>query len=359
MIMLVSLIISCLIALIVSPLVIRWYRKNKWLDDPKTNLHPKVVHTVAVPRGGGIPVFVSVAVASLLFIPLDKRMIGILAGALLLTIMGIWDDIKNPSPLIRLGIQMVTALLPIAAGIGIAYVTNPFGGVILLNHPQIPITLFGSPHVIWLLSDIIGFIWIIWCMNIVNFSKGLDGQMPGYVAISAIVIGLLSLKFSQDPSQLPVTLLSFIVAGAYLGFLVFNIYPQKMMSGFGASTLAGFFLSVLAMMSGAKLATAILVLSVPMIDAFFVILGRLRKRKSPFMGDRSHLHHKLLDAGWGKRRVAAFYWATAAILGLIALQLNSEQKLFTISVVFVLLAGLILWSRFFFTQFVKPGRVSG
>jgi UDP-GlcNAc:undecaprenyl-phosphate/decaprenyl-phosphate GlcNAc-1-phosphate transferase len=351
--------ISLLFALVLTPAVIFLYTKQRWLDDPTKNPHPKVVHTRPLPRGGGVVIFLSVFTSTLLFTPIDKHIIGILAGGIVLMCMGIWDDIHDSPPISRLVFQILAALIVIGSGIGISYITNPLGGIIHLDQPQIAFEVLGKTHTIWIISDILALIWIVWCMNIVNFSKGLDGQMPGFVAISAIIIAILSLRFSSDPSQLTVTTLSMIVAGAFTGFLVFNFYPQKIMSGFGASTLAGYFLSILALLSGAKLATAVLVLGIPMIDAAFVIIGRLKNKRSPFVGDRSHLHHKLMDLGWGKRRIAIFYWASAALLGILALQLNSEQKLFTIVLVATLIAGFFLWLRFYTTQFGNSDRDNG
>jgi UDP-GlcNAc:undecaprenyl-phosphate GlcNAc-1-phosphate transferase len=330
-----------------------------WVEDPTKMKHPKVVHKYPVPRGGGIVIFAAVLVSTLLFIPIDKHILGILGGALVLMVLGFIDDISDLKPIPRLGVQILSALIAIGSGIGIAYITNPLGGIIPLDQPQIAFTLWGSLHTIWILSDLLALVWIVWCMNIVNFSKGLDGQMPGYVVISSLVIALLSLRFTGDPSQLAVTNLSLIVGGAYLGFLFFNFYPQKIMSGFGASTQAGFFLAILSILSGAKLATAVLVLAVPMIDAGFVIVSRILEKRSPFMGDRTHLHHKLMDLGWGKRRIAVFYWIATALLGLLALQLNSEQKLFTIVAATSVVLGFLIWFRFFFTQFGKSDRDNG
>ncbi len=356
---LIPFLIAAVIAIIATPIVILFYRKMGWMDDPKKLSHPKVVHKYPVPRGGGIVIFLAVTISALLFLEIDKHLLGILGGALVLMVLGFIDDISDLKPLPRLGVQILAALIAIGSGIGIAYVTNPLGGIIPLSQPQIAFTLFGAVHTIWILSDLLALIWIVWCMNIVNFSKGLDGQMPGYVVISSVVIALLSLRFTSDPSQLAVTNLSMIVGGAYLGFLFFNFYPQKIMAGFGASTQAGFFLAILAILSGAKLATAILVLAVPMIDAGFVIVGRLLNRRSPFMGDRTHLHHKLMDLGWGKRKIAIFYWLCTAILGFLALQLNSGQKVFTIVAATSALLGFLIWFRFFFMQFGKSGRDSG
>ena len=202
-------------------------------------------------------------------------------------------------------------------------------------------------------------VWIVGTMNFVNWSKGLDGQLPGIVVVAGIVIGLLSLRFVDDITQWPVMVVAFILAGAYLGFLLFNFYPQKIMPGYGGGTLAGYFLAVLAILSGAKVATAILVLGVPMLDAIYSIIRRVLSGKSPVWGDRGHLHHKLMDLGWGKRRIAVFYWLMSAILGLLALKLNSQYKLYTMVLLAVIIGGSLIWLNMATYSLKKPERDSG
>jgi UDP-GlcNAc:undecaprenyl-phosphate GlcNAc-1-phosphate transferase len=188
---------------------------------------------------------------------------------------------------------------------------------------------------------------MVWNMNIVNWSKGVDGQMPGFVSIALLFIGLLSYRFIDDPTQFNTANLSFIVAGAYAGFLVWNWYPQKIMPGYGGGSLAGFFLSVLAILSGAKLATTLMVLAIPTADAVFSIARRLRARKSPLWGDRGHLHHKLLDVfHWGKRRIAVFYWITSSTLGVLSLYLNTVGKLVTITVAALCVFAILIVAKY-------------
>jgi UDP-GlcNAc:undecaprenyl-phosphate GlcNAc-1-phosphate transferase len=232
-------------------------------------------------------------------------------------------------------------------------------GVIKLNLPQIPIFFGGKMHTIWVLADLLALIWIVWCMNMINWSKGLDGQLPGMVVIAAIVIGILSFRFADDVTQWPVVILAAITAGAYLGFLPWNFYPQKMMPGYGGGALAGYLLAVLSILSGAKLATLMLVLAVPMIDAVYVMINRIRHKRSPVWGDRSHFHHRLMDLGWGKRRIAAFYWLVTGILGIIALQLNARQKAFTILLLLLVFGGVLLWVNYFIYYSKRPDRANG
>ena len=202
-----------------------------------------MIHHYPVPRGGGIIIFLSILITSLIFLPLDKHLTGILLGALGLTIMGIVDDVYNLNPYWRLGVGFLAAGIVVGAGIGVPYISNPFqaGAVISLAEPQIPFYFLGKVRTIWVLADIMALIWIVGTMNFVNWAKGLDGQLPGIVVVAAIIIGLLSNRFMDDVTQWPVMVLAFILAGAYLGFLPWNFYPQKIMPGYGGGILAGYF----------------------------------------------------------------------------------------------------------------------
>ena len=216
--------------------------------------------------------------------------------------------------------------------------------------PQIIFDFLGQTRSIWVLSGLFGLLWIVWNMNIVGWSSGVDGQLPAFVFVAALVMAILGLRFSVDITQWPVVVLSAAVSGAYFGFLPWNFYPQKIMPGYSGKSLAGFFLGVLAILSGAKIATAILVLGVPTMDALIAILRRLSRGQSPVWGDRGHLHHKFLDLGFSKRTISLFYLFSSLILGLIALSLNSQQKAYTIVMVFVVLAAFSVWFKLFFEK---------
>lgn len=332
------------VSFIVTPIVIYFAKKLGIIDDPKVNIHPKVIHTYPVPRGGGIPIFVALLVSSLIFLPLDKHLIGILLGATILVVMGTLDDKYNLNPYLRLFIGFIAAAMPIAAGIGIAFISNPLGGIINLSYPQFSFSLFGSIHSIWLFSDLFALFWITFLMNVVNMgAKGVDGQLSGVATISAVTIALMSLKFSADITQWSVIILAAITAGAYLGFLPWHIFPQKIMPGYGGSTLAGYLLAVLSILSTTKVGVLLVVLGVPLIDTGYTVIRRIASGKSPVWGDRGHLHHKLLDLGISKKQVALLYWLATALLGVLALNLNTKSKLYTMVGIAILLGGLIIW----------------
>lgn len=340
----VLLLLSFLVSAVTAPFVIRAYKWLGWIDDPRQHPEPKTVHTSPVPRGGGLVVAAGVSVA-LWFVPhIDPALRGIILGALILLVSGTLDDKFNINPYIRYVLNIVAAACVILGGVGIDYVTNPLGsGVIRLDMWQWNIMLGALPLHFSLVGDGLAMLWIVWNMNAVNWSKGLDGQLPGFTSLAALFIALLSLRFQGDINQAVVTTLALCVSGAYAGFLLWNAYPQKMMPGYAGGSLAGYFLAVLAILSGAKLATAFLLLAIPTADGIFAIVRRISQGRSPFWGDRGHLHHRMLDAGWGKRRIAFFYWISTALFGIMALQFDSRSKLYALVGVGILFILLVVW----------------
>lgn len=351
--------LSFLVALAATPLIIKFAWRTGLVDDPQKKKHIKNVHTYPVPRAGGLAIFLALITTSLLFLPTDKYLLGILAGATLATVVGLFDDRFDLHPFLRLITCFLSAACVIMAGIGIAFISNPFGGIIDLAQPAIGFSFFGQTYQIWLLSSFFALLWIAWCMNFVGWAGGVEGQLPGFVVIAAITIGILSLRFSADITQWPVIILAAITAGAYLGFLPYNFYPQKIMPGYGGKSLAGFLLAILAILAQAKVGTLLVVLGLPLIDAFYSLGRRLLAGKSPVWGDRGHLHHRLLDLGFSKRKVVLFYWCLTAFLGFLALNLNSAQKFYTIVMLAVLIGGFFLWLTYFFKSSSPPDQPSG
>lgn len=143
-------------------------------------------------------------------------------------IVGFLDDRLDLNPYLRLLLGFLAAGLVVGSGIGIPFITNPFGGIIKLDQPQIRFYFLGEERSIWILADLFALFWIVFLTNIVNWAKGFDGQLPGIVVIAGLTIAFLALRFSADITQWPVAILASITAGAYLGFLPFNFYPQKL-----------------------------------------------------------------------------------------------------------------------------------
>jgi UDP-GlcNAc:undecaprenyl-phosphate/decaprenyl-phosphate GlcNAc-1-phosphate transferase len=339
---LIGFISSFLITVLTTPLAITFAKKFKLLDDPNKRPHPAHIQNRIVPRAGGIPIFLGIVLSMLFLTKLNVINVEIILALTLLLTIGLLDDFLTEfKPSIRLGLQILAALIAVGSGIGIDFITNPLGGILSLNAYSFNLLGLGQISII---ADIFAVIWIVWMMNMVNWSKGVDGQMPSITSIAFFTIGMLSLNFYNlgDPNQLVIALLSFICAGASLGFLIFNWYPARIFPGFSGSTILGFMIAVLSILSGAKLATALLVLLVPTIDFFYTFFRRILEKKSPLKGDQKHLHHLLLERGFSHRQISLLYALSCAILGFLATNLNSQGKIFTIMLAGVIVFGAIL-----------------
>lgn len=335
--------IPLIVAFIVSSLItlptIKIAKYFKLIDDPSKRKHPAAIHKNPIPRAGGVPIYISILIVSLIFLPMNKIFVSILFSGFIVVLMGILDDKYDLSPYLRFIINILCAGIVVASGVDMPFITNPFGGILHFN------SLFPGVEILSLLPKILAIFWIVWIMNMLNWSKGVDGQMPGVAAISAVVIGFASLRFPiLEQMNIASSYMAFIVAGAALGFLIFNFFPAKIFPGY-SSTILGFTIGVLSILSGVKLATAILVMGVPMIDGVFTILRRLLAKKSPFWHDKQHLHHLLLNLGLSQRFIAVFYWVMSIVLGFIALNLSSKGKLFAIILVVIFVTGFIFTLR--------------
>ncbi len=341
--------LSLILSVVFTPIAIYLSKKFKLMDDPKAHKHPALLHKKAVPRGGGISIFASIVLISLIFLPKTQEVMGIFLGGFLLVSIGLLDDKIDLNKWIKLSVQVLAALIVVLSGVGIAFITNPVSvigneglSVLRLDSIRLVFNLLGE-HSILIIADLFAMLWIVWVINMVNFSTGVDGQMPGIVSVSFLVLFIVSLKFGADPNQLTVSRLAIISAGATLGFLVFNFAPAKIFPGDSGSYLLGFLVAVLAILSGAKVGTAALVMAVPLADGVFTILRRIISGKSPFTGDRGHLHHKLLELGFSQRQVSLFYWVFCVILGASALMLDSAGKLFAGIVIAIIVFGGLIW----------------
>lgn len=328
-------IFSFIVTTLSFPLVIKLAKKFKLVDNPLVRPHPAHVQKRVVPRAGGIAPFVGIVFSILIFLPLTSPLFGTIVGLLILLVLGLIDDrYPNFSPYFRLAGQFAAALVVVLSGVTINFITNPLGGII---------------HFPILLGQLLSLIWIVWVMNMINWSKGVDGQMPSITTTAALILGLLSLKLTLqgDPSQAQVAKLAFTVTGASFSLLIFNWHPAKIFPGFSGSNVLGLMIAVLAILSGAKLATAGLVLLIPATDFAYTFFRRIVQGKSPVWGDRGHLHHKLLEAGLSHQTISLFYFLGSVILGAVALNLSSSGKLFAAGIVAVVVLGGILWLNFF------------
>ena len=252
---------------------------------------------------------------------ISQPMWGIIIGSIVILLLGLWDDFRELEWKIQLFFQLCAAVVIFIFGVQIEYITNPFGGLIYLDFGNtiIPSLLFGVA-------------WIILMMNSMNWLDGVDGLSGGVTIIGAVTIFFLSLK--PEVNQPPVGIITMALAGATLGFLIFNFYPAKILAGTSGSIFMGFILASLAIFAGTKIATALLVLSIPVIDFFFVIARRIKGGDSIFKPDKKHLHHLLMNIGWSQRKITVFFYASTILISLIALNTKALGKMVAIILIF-------------------------
>lgn len=359
-------ILAVCVSWILTKITIKFAFKYGFVDDPGRK-HSAIVHKGLIPRAGGLPVYIAMLTVFLIAliltyftfsnIPIHRFILLFIAGAVIIG-MGLWDDKYDVPPKIRLVIQMLCALSVIFAGVGVSYVSNPFGPeVIRFDQWFFSYELFGEERSFFVIANLLALFWIVMMMNVMNWSSGLDGQNAGISVVALLVLGIASLREGRMSED--VALLSFIGSGAFLGFLFFSAYPQKIMPGFGGTNWSGFLIAVLSIMSGAKFAIAAIVLAIPVLDALWVGIRRILRGKNPMHHDRTHLHHYLLDLGWSKRSIAWFYWSLSGLLGILVLQLGTQAKFllfFVILLIFILGA---LWVQYLLASSRRSGHDNG
>jgi UDP-GlcNAc:undecaprenyl-phosphate GlcNAc-1-phosphate transferase len=185
----------------------------------------------------------------------------------------------------------------------------------------------------------LALLWIVGMMNSVNFIDGLDGLSSGIGLIAAVTLGTLSL--TTQVGQPYIALLCFALAGALAGFLRWNFHPARIFAGTGGTMFLGYTLAVLAILGSAKVAVALLVLGIPIIDTFWIIVRRIAGRRSPFSPDRGHIHHRLLDLGLSHRQAVILIYAICVGLGGLSLVLPAASQVYAFVAVLVA-SGVVL-----------------
>ncbi len=317
--------------------------------------HPRDrdVHTRPVSRLGGLGIFGAFLVISLvvfllikpdlhfstnLIFGLDSRLWGIWLGGFAITFIMFLDDLYGLPTWKKLLAQIAVTILIIGCGVGIKFISNPFGGTINLDSIYLPFFRYhGVTYNFSLWTDLLTLVWLVGMMNVMNFVDGVDGLAGGQAVIASVTIFLLSI--SAAVNQPATAMIAIILAGAALGFLVWNFPPAKIFMGDSGSMFLGFILGVLALISGGKLATILLVLGFPIVDGLIVTSGRLIRHQNPLTTpDKTHLHHRFLSAGFTTRQAILSLYLISASFGFIALSSSTKGK----AIGFVLLILLVL-----------------
>ena len=321
-------------------LVARIAVRRQVLDHPDEE---RKFHKSATPALGGLAVFTSFFLVTLFIgifgeyllsgnIPL-RNLLGIWAGGIILMIGGYLDDKYRLPPKYSILFPVLATMTAISSGITAFSVHNPLtGNVVFLDNAL----LFGIPIV----SGLIVFVWTMVMTYTTKLLDGMDGLTTGVSAIGGLV--LFGLSLSDQVMQPQTALIAITFVGSLMGFLILNFYPARIFLGEGGSTFAGFMLAILAVISGGKIATAILVMGIPILDVVWVILQRIFSKQSPFKGDRKHLHYKLTDIGFSEPQAVIFLYMLTGIFGAAALFLQSLGKLIALGVLVAVMVTLVV-----------------
>ncbi|MDB4940044.1 MAG: hypothetical protein JWO40_469 [Candidatus Doudnabacteria bacterium] len=326
---------TLVLSLLIAPVIKKLAFKFEVLDIPTD---PRKIHKKPIPLMGGFAIFFAFFVMLLLYIFIarpDFNIIpiryywGIFFGALILMWGGLLDDRYNIPAKYQIIFPILAALALVFSGIGssITYISNPFGSAVQLGNVFLGIKI----------SSAFVFLFILGMIYTTKFLDGMDGLASGISFIASLTLFFLSL--TPKINQSITASLAIIFCGAILGFLFYNFNPASIFLGESGSTLLGFMLAVLSVLLGGKIATAVLVMGIPIMDVAWVIARRLWFGVSPFKADRKHLHFRLLDLGFSQKQTVLILYFIAMFFGGMAIFLQSLGKLISMVVLlFVMIA---------------------
>ena len=301
-------VVAFVVAVALTPLTARLGRRVGAVDQPRErglSEHP-------TPLLGGLAILAAVLVSSFIFLDPgaadDEKIRGILAGAIIITLVGALDDrFDLPAPVKFIG-QIIAATIPVVAGVEVANITLPFVGAVDLGSAGAPLTVLG----------------IVFVINVVNFSDGVDGLAAGVCAISAVAFSVIAFDLGRGSAAV----LAAIIAGSAAGFLVFNFHPAKVFMGDAGSNLLGLLLACVAVEGAVKtqvvlaLVFPLLVLAVPFLDTTFVVLKRLKYGRPVYVADQSHFHHRMNRIGFSQRKTVLYLYAWTMLVAGFAVALR-------------------------------------
>jgi UDP-GlcNAc:undecaprenyl-phosphate GlcNAc-1-phosphate transferase len=329
-------VISYLLVGVLTPLMRKIAIATDVVDRPNSS-HKS--HKKPVPYLGGVAIIIGVITVSYsasLFSEFTSSTFwlatSVLGPALLLGLIGLWDDIRNLLPLPR-------------------FIAQTFAGVFTASILIITDNI-GNPTGSSIFDSLITVVWIVGICNSINFFDNLDGGAAGTVAISSIALAYLAL--SGD--QYLIAALSTVTAGATLGFLVWNKNPAKIYMGDAGALFLGVLLATLTVRFEPNTQTQIgsylipiLLLAIPILDTTIAVLSRVRRHLSPFQGGQDHLSHRLIRAGLSRRQAALILWTLSTFFAAVALLISTLNNAIE---TYVVTAATLLW-LLLFTLFFK------
>jgi UDP-GlcNAc:undecaprenyl-phosphate GlcNAc-1-phosphate transferase len=296
--------VAFLLAVLLTPVVSQVAWLAGVVDDSRDE---RRLHQRPTPLLGGLAILGAIVIPSVA-LGHQHGFWGIIAGAALMSALGAFDDIHPLHPGMKMAGIVAIATIPALLGVTIDHVTLPIVGAFNLGDWQYVVTV----------------IWIVAIANIVNFIDGLDGLAAGFCAIASLTFAVLSASLGRADAAA----ISAIVAGAAIGFLIYNFSPATIFMGDSGSLMLGYLLAALAIQGVLKTAAAVslvfplMILALPILDTSFVILKRLKYRQPIYQADRWHFHHRFANIGFSQRRTALYLYGWCCTLSALALAIR-------------------------------------
>jgi UDP-GlcNAc:undecaprenyl-phosphate GlcNAc-1-phosphate transferase len=301
---LIAFVLALALTAAVTPLVARLARRVGALDP----VQERGLASEPTPLLGGLAILAGVLVAGSLLLPATTEMRGILIAALLITIVGLLDDLIDLPPQLKLLGQVAAGLICVLSGVRVDDFTFPFVGRVDLGDLGGPLTLIG----------------LVLIMNVVNFSDGVDGLAAGVCAIAAVGFAVIAFDLHEDAAGI----LAACTAGAALGFLVHNFHPASVFMGDSGSNLLGLLLGGVIVEGSLKtnaliaLVVPLVILAVPFLDTGFVVAKRIKYRRPVYRADSNHFHHRFHRMGFSQRKTVLYLYAWTTTMTAIAVALR-------------------------------------
>jgi UDP-GlcNAc:undecaprenyl-phosphate GlcNAc-1-phosphate transferase len=289
---------------LLTPLTMRLARAVGAIDHPRE----RGLSERATPLLGGLAIFAGALVAGLIWLPDERIWHGMLIAAAVITLVGALDDRFELPPVVKLAGQVAAALIVVHFGIEVELIALPFIGLLHFPNAGGAITVVG----------------LVALMNVVNFSDGVDGLAAGVCAIIAAALAVIAF----DLERWAPGVLAAIIAGASLGFLLYNFPPASSFMGDCGANLLGLLMGCLTVEGAVKTQVVLsfvlplILLAVPFLDTTFVVLKRLKYRRPIYASDSEHFHHRMARIGFSRRRTIAYLYAWTLMLAGFALALR-------------------------------------
>lgn len=284
------------------------------VDIPKDG---RRMHTKAMPRFGGLAIFVGTMGSLVIYAGSHEKILPVIIGGSLIYLLGITDDLFNLPAKFKFLAQTAVAILMYSMGLRITLITDYFGDGGVLK--------FGT-----VVCFVVTILWIVGITNTINLIDGLDGLAAGLAAIAGLSIAYVAYIHGDKYGMMVVCLAMLALAGSCIGFLPFNFHPAKTFMGDGGSLFLGFMIAVLSVVGPLKKTTVlavvvpVIVLGIPIFDTAFAILRRLVSGRPIMEADKGHLHHRLMDSGYGQKRAVLMLYGISGIMGMAAVLVSRE-----------------------------------